>query len=356
MASRSAGATRPRPLAAAVSTRPTLAAQGKPRRRPSRPSGSETSTVVHLAAERRHERVERALAAVGDRARGRPAGPPASRPRPIAAATSVAVNVPLNESGATSTDWGMPRTRLIGGRRAQDCICSRRHSAGGLSSRQRRILVPWRMRPPRGVIERDLDHQLRAQRDPLQILLALPAAGIAVAALAGLIRRQPLHQRPLLGGAQAGGVADDVQLARLVVEAEDQRADRALLLAGPVPGHDRVDGAHALDLDHALSLPGAVRGARDPWPPLPRRRAATRPSPPDPGSAASGRWRRRPAIRAPSGGGGAVREEKLVVASEQVERDVACRRLARPASRSATPPGGSAAGARRSPRGRRRRR
>ena len=47
--------------------------------------------------------------ATGHRSAGRPA--PCS-PRPIAAATSVALNVPLNESGATSTVSGTPGMRL----------------------------------------------------------------------------------------------------------------------------------------------------------------------------------------------------------------------------------------------------
>ena len=65
--------------------------------------------VVHarrggLAAQRREQHLHGAVAAVGDRAQvGRRAARRDSRPRPIAAATSVARKVPLNESGATST-------------------------------------------------------------------------------------------------------------------------------------------------------------------------------------------------------------------------------------------------------------
>src|SRR5205823_9121251 len=108
------------------------------------------------------------------------------------------------------------------------------------------------------VVEPDLDHELGAQLDPLELLLALPPAGIAVPTLAGLVWREPLHQRPLLGGAQPGGVADDVQLPGLVVQAEDQRADRPLLLSGSVADHDGVDPPDALDLDHPSSLPGPI--------------------------------------------------------------------------------------------------
>ena len=77
-----------------------------------------------------------------------------------------------------------------------------------------------------------------------------------MAALAGLIRREPVDERALLGGAQTRGVPDDAQPAGLVVEAEDQRADGALLLAGPVADDDGVDRAHPLDLDHPDALPG----------------------------------------------------------------------------------------------------
>ena len=45
----------------------------------------------------------------------------------------------------------------------------------------------------------------------------------------------------------------------VVVEAEDQRADGVLLLAGAPAHHDRVDRAHALDLRHALALARQVR-------------------------------------------------------------------------------------------------
>jgi len=110
------------------------------------------------------------------------------------------------------------------------------------------------------VIEGDLDDQLGAQLDPFQVLLALPAAGVAVAAGAGLIRRQPVDERAFLGRPQARGVPDDMQLPGGVIQAEDQRADRPLLLAGPVADHDGVDRAHALDLDHPGALARPVGG------------------------------------------------------------------------------------------------
>src|SRR5690242_11175845 len=100
------------------------------------------------------------------------------------------------------------------------------------------------------VVERDLDHQLGAQLDPLELALGGPAAGVAAAALAGLVRGELGRQLALLGGVEARAVADRARVVGPVVEAEDERADRALLLAGPPAHHDGVDRAHALDLAH----------------------------------------------------------------------------------------------------------
>src|SRR3954454_6996188 len=54
-------------------------------------------------------------------------------------------------------------------------------------------------------------------------------------------------------------VADRPELA-LLVEAEDQRADRALVLAGPPAHDDAVDRPHPLYLHHALALAGPIDG------------------------------------------------------------------------------------------------
>src|SRR5918994_7306524 len=126
-----------------------------------------------------------------------------------------------------------------------------------------------------GVIGGDLDDELRPQRDPLEVAVAGPAARVAHAALSGLVWRELLDQLALALGAQARGVADGAQLAALVVEAEDQRADGVRLLAGAPADDDRVDRPHALDLRHALALPGQVGrllalgdhalGALQPW-------------------------------------------------------------------------------------------
>ena len=99
-----ARSTRPRPDAAAVSTMATSPA------RPNsawigRPSGSVTSACRRSAPRpaASASSVPSPPSATGHRSTGRPA--PCS-PRPMAAATSDALKVPLNESGATSTVSG----------------------------------------------------------------------------------------------------------------------------------------------------------------------------------------------------------------------------------------------------------
>ena len=75
-----------------------------------RPSGSVTAADSRSApsAAASASSVPSPPSATGHRSTGRPAP---SSPRPIAAATSVAQNVPLNESGATSTVSGTPGIR-----------------------------------------------------------------------------------------------------------------------------------------------------------------------------------------------------------------------------------------------------
>ena len=53
-------------------------------------------------------------------------------------------------------------------------------------------------------------------------------------------------------------MADDAQVAVVVVQGEDERADGALLLARAPADDDGVDRAHALDLGHADALAGLV--------------------------------------------------------------------------------------------------
>ncbi len=108
--------------------------------------------------------------------------------------------------------------------------------------------------PPAGrVVVPDLDHQLGPQRHPLEVAAAGPAARLGAAALAGLQRRQHRAHRSFGLGAEAGDVADAAQLAA-VVEAEDQRADRALGFPRPPAHHHAVDRPLALDLRHPLAL------------------------------------------------------------------------------------------------------
>jgi hypothetical protein len=80
-----------------------------------------------------------------------------------------------------------------------------------------------------------------------------------VEVLAGLVRLQLGHELALLLCREARGVTDHAQLALLVVEGEDQRADGVLLLAGSPRVYDGVHGADALDLRHPHPLARTVR-------------------------------------------------------------------------------------------------
>src|SRR5271154_5754522 len=66
--------------------------------------------------------------------------------------------------------------------------------------------------PGGDVVEVDLHDQLRAQRDPFELLAGAPAAGVRGAALPRLVRPQKADQALLLGDAQTGAVPDDAQL------------------------------------------------------------------------------------------------------------------------------------------------
>ena len=68
--------------------------------------------------------------------------------------------------------------------------------------------------PAAHVVEAHLDDELGAQRDPLQLAVGRPAARVGRAALAGLVGRELCDQLALALGREAGGVADDPQLAR----------------------------------------------------------------------------------------------------------------------------------------------
>src|SRR5262249_11282068 len=99
-----------------------------------------------------------------------------------------------------------------------------------------------------------LDDELGSEAEPLEFAARVPAARVAAAALAGLVRLQLLDELALLLCLQARGVADRTQLAVLVVEAEDQRTDGPLLLPGTPPADIAADRPHPLHLHHALAL------------------------------------------------------------------------------------------------------
>ena len=68
--------------------------------------------------------------------------------------------------------------------------------------------------PGGDVVEVDLDDQLGAQRDPLQVASGAPAAGVGGAALTRLIGREEVDETALLGRGEPGAVPDDAQLGR----------------------------------------------------------------------------------------------------------------------------------------------
>src|SRR5579862_9448185 len=114
--------------------------------------------------------------------------------------------------------------------------------------------------PVARVVISDLDDELRAQRDPLELAFGRPAARVGAAALARLVGRELGDQLALAFRREAGAVAYRAQRPVGLVEAEDQGADRALGGTGPVPHHHAVDRALALDLDHRRALPRRVGG------------------------------------------------------------------------------------------------
>src|SRR5207247_11447538 len=93
------------------------------------------------------------------------------------------------------------------------------------------------------VVEGDLAYELGAQPLPHELLVGLPSARLAGAPLVGAVGLEQLEQLALLLRAEARGVAHDVERAVVVVETEDQRADRPWLLPEAERHHDRVRGA-----------------------------------------------------------------------------------------------------------------
>src|SRR5438105_13751055 len=104
--------------------------------------------------------------------------------------------------------------------------------------------------PSAGVVEADLDHQLGTELDPLELLLVLPSARVAMAPLPGLIRGQLVAQGTLLSRPQPRRVADHVQPPALVIQPQDQRAHGPRLLTRTIARDHGVDRPHALDLHH----------------------------------------------------------------------------------------------------------
>ena len=123
-------------------------------------------------------------------------------------------------------------------------------------------------------------------------------------------------------------MADDVEAALRVVETEDERAHRALLLAHAEGRDHDVGGAHALDLHHPHALAGTVgRGG------LLRHDAFGRPAEPDAGVGGVGEHGGE-ADRALDAGHEALAallvgplEERIVVLGEEVEGHEGGRRL-----------------------------
>src|SRR6202034_2548844 len=114
--------------------------------------------------------------------------------------------------------------------------------------------------PVADVVIADLDDELGAQLDPLEVAVCAPAARLAAAARPGLVGPQALEQLALLSRVETRAVADDAELPIGLVQSQDKRPDAARGLAGAVAGNHAVDRSLALDLDHRRALAGGVGG------------------------------------------------------------------------------------------------
>src|SRR3954453_19415545 len=121
-------------------------------------------------------------------------------------------------------------------------------------------LRPMAYAVARDVVERDLAHELGPEPLPHELLVGLPAGRLPRAPLPGAVRLEEAEQLALLLRLEAGCVSHDVQLPVVVVEAEDQRPDRALLLAHPERHDHGVRRPDPLDLHHPGALARPVRG------------------------------------------------------------------------------------------------
>ncbi len=238
------------------------------------------------------------------------------------------------------------------------------HSRGGLSSRQRRSLAPWRMRPAETwskSISTTSSGRRATHSSSLPALQRLGSAEPRSPDSYGA--RKPTSRR--FSAALSPEQCPTTRSSGAVVEAEDERADGVRLLAGAPADEHRVDRAHALDLGHALALARAVwRGALlgD------RALGVLEPFPGLAGAGDGGHQLDGRAVEALAGRQPIVREQPLerrttlcerqleqrvVSVREQVEGDVGRRASRRRGARCARRPGGCAGRARRSPRGRR---
>src|SRR6185503_16596007 len=116
--------------------------------------------------------------------------------------------------------------------------------------------------PTAEMVVADLDHQSGFERLPLGRAFGRPAARPTrlVAGKAG--RRdqffEPFGQRFLFLGLERGGEADMIEQSRIVVEAEQQRADDALALVIAEAADHAVRAAEILDLLHAVPIAALV--------------------------------------------------------------------------------------------------
>ena len=168
--------------------------------------------------------------------------------------------------------------------------------------------------PVADVVVADLDDELGAQRDPLEVAVGGPAARLAAAALAGLVGRELAEQLALARGGEGRAVADGAQAAVGLVEAEDQRADgvRPRCRGGSRSRRSRSCAAR-LTLTIAVRLPGGVGGVqalRDDA--LGVARASARPRP---GRARARSGARPSSARAPRGGARTARSSSSTPSS-----------------------------------------
>src|SRR5579859_3445411 len=193
--SRSSGATKPRPLAAAVSTTAT-------RRRPGpvpstysavtgRPRGSLTSSLTRSQPRASHNAssVPSPPSASGQSSTGTPS---ASSPRASALATSTALNVPLKESGARRNVVGMRGRRGIGGVCASArCSGPRACAVAACALKQSEYsLCPGRCEPPTGPHRNRGGPDMTASEHDTQTATPTPTATETAATPPG---RTPIH-------------------------------------------------------------------------------------------------------------------------------------------------------------------